>query len=422
MGADTSAQTRLLGHACLFHPTNRRNNRSTPHRKAVPPPPQPAGGAKKTAHVQINPKSAPARTYPHRHVCLSPRQAAEQPRHTLPPKRFPFSRNRQAVQRKRHTPKATPTEHPLERIPTDTSAQTRLLIPPHRQPAEQPKHIPAEMAVFPLSHNRQAVQRKRRTPKATPRAHPLERIPTDTSAQARLHRHACLFHPTGNRQNNQSTFHRGNGGVPPFPQAAGGTKETAHTQSNPNERTHSNVSSQTRLHRHACLFHPTGNRQNNQSTFPRKWRCSPFPTTGRRCKENGAHPKQPQRAHPPERIPTGTSVQTRLHRHACMVTPAYPTSQAAGQPRHAPHESGSPFPTTGRRCKENGARPNQPQRAHPPERIITDTSAQARPYKRHLRPPDEPKQSNIQSSCRLLSESRPFPYFFENLIDFSCST
>ena len=204
MGADTSAQTRLLGHACLFHPTNRRNNRSTPHRKAVPPPPQPAGGAKKTAHVQINPKSAPARTYPHRHVCLSPRQAAEQPRHTLPPKRFPFSRNRQAVQRKRHTPKATPTEHPLERIPTDTSAQTRLLIPPHRQPAEQPKHIPAEMAVFPLSHNRPAVQRKRRTPKATPtgaptRTYPHRHVCTDTSAQARLHGHPCLSHQPSSR-------------------------------------------------------------------------------------------------------------------------------------------------------------------------------------------------------------------------------
>ena len=239
----------------------------------------------------------------------------------------------------------------------------------------------------------------------------------DTSAQARLLGHACLFHPTGNRQNNQSTFHRGDGGVPPFPQAAGGAKKTAHAQINPNGRTRSNVSPQTHLHRHArsdtpaYSTPPTGGASKAHSTAE----MAVFPFSRNRQAVQ-------RKRHTPKSTPTSAPARTYPHRHVCTVTPAYPTSQAAGQPRHAPHESGSPFPTTGRRCKENGARPNQPQRAHPPERIITDTSAQARPYKRHLRPPDEPKQSNIQSSCRLLSESRPFPYFFENLIDFSCST
>ena len=155
MGAGAPAQTRLLGHACLFHPTgNRQNNQSTFHRGngGVPPFPQPAGGAKETAYAQGNPQRThpleriPTDTSGRSPLLIPPRQAAEQPRHTLPPKRVPSFHNRQAVQRKRRTPKATPTSalartYHHRHVCTGTPARSPLLIPPH-QPAEQAKHIP----------------------------------------------------------------------------------------------------------------------------------------------------------------------------------------------------------------------------------------------------------------------------------------
>ena len=129
---------------------------------------------------------------------------------------FPSFRNRQAVQRKRRTPKATPTSAPARTYPhrhvcTVTPGRThpykRYLRPyPHasaRQAAGQPRRAPHESG-FPSFHNRPAVQRKRRTPKATPtgaptRTYPHRHVCTDTSAQARLHGHPCLSHQPSSR-------------------------------------------------------------------------------------------------------------------------------------------------------------------------------------------------------------------------------
>ena len=147
---------------------------------------------------------------------------------------------------------------------TGTPARARLLIPPHRQPAEQPKHIPPRRwrcSPFPATGRRCKENGTR--PNQPQRAHPLERIPTDTSARS------PLLIPPAKQQDNRGTPHMKV--VPLFPQPAGGAKKTAHVQINPNERTRPNASSQTRLHRHARIngtCAPRTNPNNQTSNHP----------------------------------------------------------------------------------------------------------------------------------------------------------
>ena len=189
------------------------------------------------------------------------------------------------------------------------------------------------MAVFPLSHKRQAVQRKRRTPKATP-----------TSAPTRTyhHRHVCTDTPaystppaTGRTTKAHS---RGNGGVPPFPQPAGGAKKTAHTQSNPNGRTHPNVSPQARLYRHVCtgtpawspLLIPPAKQQDNRGT-PHMKVVPLFPQPAGVAKKT-AHVQ----INPNERTRPNASSQTRLHRHARINGTCAPRTNPNNQTSNHP--------------------------------------------------------------------------------------
>ena len=260
MGADTSAQARLLGHACLSHQPSSRTTEAHPAAKAVSLFPQPAGGAKKTAHAQGTPKSAPARTYPHRHV--------------------------------------------------------RTVTPAY---------------------------------------------------------------PPAKRRSKQSTFHRGDGGVPPFPQAAGGAKKTAHAQINPKS-----APTRTYPHRHvravtpAYPTPPSGGTTEAHSTAKAG---SPLSATGRRCKGNGAHPNQPQER-TRSNIPTDTSARSRPDGRfringICAHIPIPPAKRQDNRITLY-RQGGFPFPTTGRRAEGAAHFPGKPQLAYPLERIPTDTSAQAR--------------------------------------------
>ena len=147
-------------------------------------------------------------------------------------------------------------------------------------------------------------------------------------------------------------------------------------------------------------------RRNNRGTS-RRQSGSLFPQLAGGAKETAHAQSNPQRAHPLEHIITDTSAQTRLHRHVCTGTPAYPIHQAAKQPK-PPHRKAAPLSHN----RQAVQRKRRTPKATPNGRIrINGTCAL-----------NEPKQSNIQSPCRLLSESRLFYVFSKNIIDFSCST